>query len=105
MDYRSFSQATSNAVTPSVPTQPESSLVRDGLTRAEQLCSELHEELNRLEQRLDTVLRPLPPQGQAAGKQELPGPVSHVVGRLHILIDGHNGAIARLRDLTARIEV
>lgn len=86
-------------------TTPETSPIRDGVTNAEQNLTSLHEAISRLERRLDTVLRPLPPSTTSAGKDSLHPACSHVMGRLHILNEGLNGAIARLSELEGRIEV
>jgi hypothetical protein len=84
---------------------PEPSPIRDGVTNSEQALSQLHEVISRLERRLETVLKPAPPQGQGNSPQPTGPPCSHVMGRLHMLNDGFNAAIARLQELTSRVEV
>ncbi len=76
------------------------------MTNAEELLSGVHETISQLEKRLDTVLRPMPPTGQANQAGATIGPVcSHVAGRLNILNDGFRSAIARLQDIASRAEV
>jgi len=84
---------------------PEPSPIRDGVTSAEQALSHIHEAISHLERRLETVLRPMPPQGQGTATDPPVPLCSHVMGRLHILNDGFNAAIARLQELTSRVEV
>lgn len=82
------------------------SKIRDSITATEQLLTAVHEEITQLEKRLDTVLRPVPPQGESRMNAPTPAPVcSHVTGRLAILNEGFQGAIQRLRDITSRTEV
>lgn len=92
---------------PGVPVETISpSRIRDGITHSEEVLSAVHDAIAALEGRLETVLQPQPPStvGNAAGKQAGP-PASHVMGRIAILNDGFEAAVARLRDLARRIEV
>lgn len=105
---RSYTEVSGRpGLTATAPTDspPEIAKVRDGITSAEQLQSALADEVAALERRLESVLRPLPPQGQGSANPT-PQPVcSHVVGRLSILNDGFVSLGARLRELRERVEV
>lgn len=84
------------------------SRIRDGITQAEQVLSNVHEAISAMEKRLDTVLTPAPPQltANAATTAGRAGPVlSHLGGRVSILNEGFDHAVARLRDLTRRLDV
>lgn len=81
------------------------SVIRDGLCYTEQILSDVHAAIARLEQRLDTVLTPLPPatdstQGLSAGP-----PASHLAGRVSLLNRGFQDAVSRLLELAQRVEV
>lgn len=83
------------------------SRLRDGVGGTEQLLSDVHEAINVLEKRLDTVLTPAPPtvnQLQQNAKQMTPMG-SHLSGRVLILNEGFGHAVARLRELAQRVEV
>jgi hypothetical protein len=83
-----------------------SSRIRDGISMAEQLLSDLHDAISQLDKRLDVVLTPVPPQPTGgAGVAPKAANTSHVHGRLQILNEGHAAAVSRLRDLAQRIEV
>lgn len=89
-------------------TEAEStSRIRDGVSQSEQLLTAVHEIISMLEKRLDTVLQPVPPQPASnAGQAARTGPVaSHLYGRLVILNEGYEHAVARLRDLIRRVDV
>ncbi len=111
MDYVNSAQGrTSTAylgATTAVEPSESPSVIRNGVTNAEQLLSGIHESISLLEKRLDTVLRPVPPQVQATqNAPNTPTPVcSHVTGRMNILNDGFSAAISRLQDLASRVEV
>lgn len=110
MDYAQghFTGQNRTSLAGNVPmdTAPISTPIRDGVTNAEQGLSALHEAISRLEKRLETVLRPLPPATNSANAGAPTGPpCSHVMGRLHILNDAMNGAVARIAELEGRIEV
>lgn len=80
--------------------------IRDSVTAAEQILSELHNTIEQFEKRLDTVLTPQPPTPSGIGNAATPQPpISHVRGRLNILNEGYIHAMARLRDLMRRIEI
>ena len=86
--------------------QPDASKVRDAITAAEQFQSEIHEHITLLEKRVDTVLRPGPPQQAGAVGGNTPQPIcSHVTGRLNLLNEGLHGIVLRLRELRERVEV
>lgn len=90
------------------PNPPESaSQIRDGLTQTEQIATTLHECINRLESRLETVLTPIPPSNQAGvAAGATPGYVgSHVFGRISQVNDTISAACKRLAELAQRIEV
>lgn len=115
MDYgkpATWAKGTTNSIgaySPSATADapPTSTPIRDGVSNAEQSLSELHGAIERLERRLDTVLRPVPPStlGSANPGTPVGPPCSHVMGRLHILNEGFNGAIQRLNELMDRVEV
>lgn len=109
MEYAQSNQAYRTAQTRAleVPADSpgEASRIRDGITNAEQALSGIHEQIGLLEKRLDTVLRPIPPQGNTASTAT-PQPIcSHVTGRLNILNEGFAAAAERLRELRERVEV
>lgn len=83
-----------------------SSPVRDRISQAEQIMSESHAALDALEQRLDTILTPVPPSpANAASAQPASQPKSHVAGRLELLNEGYSHLIYRLNALRGRIEL
>lgn len=85
---------------------PVNSAIRDGISNAEQALSNIHEAIARLENRLETALRPLPPSTAPAGNVGVPvSHGSHITGRLNILNEGLINAAQRLADLESRIEV
>ncbi len=89
-----------------VPESPESpSRIRDQVGNSEQALSAIQESISTLERRLDTVLSPVPPQGNTNVPATSAPPCSHLTGRLEILNDGFANANRRLRDLAGRIEV
>jgi hypothetical protein len=79
--------------------------IRDGVSQAEQLLSEIHDAIDALEKRLDTVLTPGPPTGASAAPPKNQPVASHVQGRLSILNEGFSHAASRLRDVYRRVEV
>lgn len=82
------------------------SVVRDGLSANEQMLSELHETISRLEGRLDPTLSPVPPQPAGTTSTVPSGPPrSHVANRLAALHDGYGHAVGRLQELIRRVEV
>lgn len=107
MDYGKPIQGNAGAAVNRPATVNESgSQIRDGISLGEQLLSEVHEQINALENRLDTVLTPTPPTPAGATTQPAPMPVvSHVRGRVTILNEGWKHAIDRLAALRARVEV
>lgn len=89
-----------------MPEPPESpSRIRDGITNAEQYLSELHDAITAVENRFDTVLRPVGPTNAAQGSATPQSVASHVTGRLTILNEGFQQAISRLREIANRAEV
>ena len=84
---------------------PESTPIRDAVTSAEQMISALAEAIASLEQRLDTVLRPMPPATQNSGPVPPGLPASHLLGRLRLLNEAFGSLHDRLTTLTGRIEV
>ena len=85
---------------------PVNSAIRDGISNAEQALSNIHEAIARLENRLETALRPVPPSTAPTGNVGVPtSHGSHITGRLNILNDGLIGASQRLADLESRIEI
>lgn len=83
------SAGTLNAPT---PVDESASWIRDAVGMSEQQLSEIHECINLLERRLDTVLTPAPPsvQGGSGGiaPKQSPPNVSHLRGRIVILNEG-----------------
>lgn len=111
MDYRggysNAGTATSAApyLGPKDPVVDSGSPIRDSMSATEQILSDLHNTIDQLEKRLDTVLMPTPPSSGTTTKAQDQPVTSHVRGRLLILNDGYNHATARLRDLMLRVEV
>jgi len=107
MDYRGEGAANSyNQTNVGTALEKSSSVIRDGVSYAEQTLSEVHEAIAQLEKRLETVLQPVPPQVEVNRNAQPSGPaVSHLAGRLVILNDGYQQAARRLRDLIQRVEV
>ena len=106
--YAGSSYPTGQALSgPSPQTDESASRIRDGITRAEELLSQVHEAILLLEKRLDTVLSPVPPSvaGNSAAKAQTGAPISHLLGRITILNEGFDHAAQRVRDLTRRVEV
>lgn len=112
MDYSNQNQQKSYAIGHQYPAdaltkavEPTSTPIRDKVSQAEQLLSELHEAINSLESRFDTALSPMPPSTTNAAASTPTPPMSHVLGRLQILNDGYEHAIHRLRTLAKRCEL
>ncbi len=105
-NYGGIANTTAAVNAYSGPSEPESgSPIRDCVGAAEQSLSELHNVIDGLEKRLDTVLTPMPPTGAGTNATQ-PQPVtSHVRGRLIILNDGYQHATQRLHDLIRRVEI
>lgn len=101
--YASQSYATGTAS----QVDESASAIRDGIGLSEQLLSELHERINQLESRLDTVLVPVgPTPNMPATNAKTPIPtVSHLRGRVGILNEGWQHAIERLSNIRARVEL
>jgi hypothetical protein len=89
------------------PSAESPSVIRDGISYTEQTLSELHSVIDGLEKRLETALKPVPPQSADTIRTPQPSgpPVSHLAGRLVILNDGYQQAVARLSELARRVEV
>lgn len=86
----------------------ESTPARNQISGAEQWLSDLYTAVDRLEQRLDTILTPAPPQidRASAATGSVPTPLkSHVVGRLEQLNVGCGLIAERLHQLTTRVEL
>lgn len=91
---------------PCDPVDHSASVIRDAVSGNEQILSELHETISRLEGRLDPALTPVPPQTSGTNSQVPNGPpCSHVTVRLGALNDGYRHAVQRLRELIQRVEV
>lgn len=91
-------------------TSPEDSAswIRDAVTQSEQSLSEVHEQLDYLERRLDTALTPVGPSPATAlsapPKNAMPSG-SHLRGRVMILNEGWQHAIERIAAIRQRIEI
>lgn len=113
MDYNKGVQLGSGyagnlAQTSAVEALESASWIRDATSQSEQLLSDLHEQLNRLEQRLDTVLTPSAPSPATTNSvaPKNPTPIgSHLRGRVAILNEGWQHAIERINQLRSRIEI
>lgn len=94
-----------NAAATSV--EESASWIRDATTQSEQFLSDLHEQLNHLERRLDTVLTPSAPAPTTNSVQPKgsTNAGSHLRGRVVILNEGWQHAIERLAQLRNRIEI
>lgn len=80
--------------------------VRDRISTNELLVSEINGQLSRLEERLDTILAPVPPATAKTGNQVVPMPTgSHVQCRLQMVNDGMTDACRRIATLIDRIEL
>jgi hypothetical protein len=91
---------------PADPSVESPSVIRDGVCYTEQTLSELHTAIDTLEKRLETALKPVPPQADSNRTPQPSGPpVSHLAGRLVILNEGYQQAVFRLRELARRVEV
>lgn len=96
------------------PSSPRSdSPIRDQVSFLEDQCKALHAGYDALEERLDTILRPVPPSvatGVSAARagggvsDQMP-PESHLIGRLRMLNDAFNALQQRFQHLHARIEL
>lgn len=90
----------------SAPQPVESpSQIRDALTLAEQTSGDLHNTIDRLLSRLDTVLSPIPPDVNKAGPGQPTAATSDLHGRVHRHAYTLAQAVERLNDLMRRIEV
>lgn len=81
------------------------SQIRDAVSATEQAVGDLHEAINFLEKRLDTVLLPVPPSN-TPGVPGTPQAIgSHMHGRVVQVNQSFSHAIDRLRDLARRVDV
>lgn len=97
-----------NAVTAAVRDEPiQSSPARDQICASENWLSDMHSALDWLEQRLDTILTPVPPDvnKQNCATSTPSGPKSHVVARLDLLNEGYGHLVNRIERLTRRVEL
>lgn len=79
--------------------------IRNAISQAEQILSEIHNAINDLESRLDTVLTPSSPSNAGTGAAGAQAICSHVKGRMDIVNEGSIYAIHRLRTLMGRVEI
>lgn len=80
--------------------------IRDGVTQSEQFLSEIHECIDALEKRLETVLTPQPPMPAGGNAVQKSQPLaSHLSGRMAILNEGFSHVSSRLRELCRRVEI
>lgn len=105
MDYRNLGNATSATAIGGTAIE-STSPVRDGIGSTEERLSEIHNTIDMLEKRLDTLLTPCAPTPAATATQSTPQQMmSHLQGRVRILNEGFQHAIQRLHDLNRRIEL
>lgn len=86
------------------PTVATPTLVRDQITRIEEIVQHLHGSISGVTQHLETMLAPVPPSAEAAGRPDRPI-VSSVTERLSLIAEALQAAIRRLGDLDSRIEL
>jgi hypothetical protein len=89
------------------PSAPTATPIRDQLSGAEGGLGELHSVISALEERLDTVLTPMPPPAPDVNKPLTTAapPRSPVQHRVVEVNQGCAHAINRLRSLIDRIEI
>ena len=92
--YERLGGATANVAAKAIEEPESASLIRDLLTAQEQLLSELHDAMTRLEKRLDTVLTPASPERVPDAKISSTGG-SLINTRLVILNEGFSHNIQR----------
>lgn len=88
------------------PTDRSATAIRDALGMTDVFLQEVHEAINLIEARLDTVLLPTVPTPATTGsEQKLRASGSHVRDRVFMLNDGFSAAALRIRELARRIDV
>lgn len=80
-------------------------VIRDGISAAEQLVSELHDVIEGVERRIETALTPASPDIRPKDNGQPLSPGSHISGRLMIHNEAIRIAIMRLREITRRVEL
>jgi len=113
MDYMSHGNAAGtaanslNVYTGSIPAPSDESAskVRDQVSMTEQLLSELHEAISQLERRIEVALMPMPPTPAPTGPNVNKQVGSHLLGRVQILTEGFQSAVARIHALRQRVEL
>lgn len=106
-----LSQTTSsNAYSPSATTiaaAPENVLSLTGtLSDAEQRLCGLHDAIDRLESRLQSVTQPAPPRVEKGNAVGGPTPIqTRLLSRVQMINDGLSAAYGRIEELTKRLEV
>jgi hypothetical protein len=81
-------------------------VIRDAIGAAEERTSQLHEIIERLEGRLDTVLTPSAPTPATLSNAKQPEPNrSHVLGRMAGLNATIDAAAGRLARIIERVEI
>lgn len=105
--YNGAAMAASGAWNAGSPTcDPiETSPARNQISGAETWLSDLHAAIDRLEQRLDTILTPVPPDVNKVNASTPTSPKSHVVGRLELLNEGFAHLSGRIERLKGRVEL
>jgi len=94
-----------NQTSAPAPVDESASAIRDAVTHAEALLSELHEAISALDRRLETVLTPAPPQTATNSPSKTGSVGSHLRGRVLILNEGWQHAVERISQLRQRVEV
>ncbi len=108
MDYTELRQMAQNQTANyRGPTAESASQIRDGISQSEQLLSDMQGLIDTFEKRVETILRPVPPQGlgQAATPAAPQHPASHLRGRITIMNEGFSHVMSRLAGLMDRIEL
>jgi len=80
--------------------------IRDGLGNLECYAQGIHDVIDALEKRLDTVLTPIPPMDASkAGNHDIRPMESHVMSRVVNIQETISNAITRLHGVINRVEV
>lgn len=95
-----------NKVAHSTPPTPiGDTKVRNNVTNLEDIASSLHEAISRLEDRVDVVLTPVPPEVAGTSPAGARTPSSHFNNRLDDLRLTLENALYRVNAVTARVEL